>query len=450
MKSSASRCRLVSTVFFRKVGDEVYVRNVATGEDFLFNAEAAPVFSALHRGFRDDSPALAPVAPFLRQLVRLGLVEKDAQKVTDKPMRRRDSSGNAGGARRPSPDVASRAQETCRRTGHLWSAGLELTYRCNARCRHCYCDIPSEQTPLGELAESDWTSVIDQLARLGCMNVLVTGGEPTLHPAFLSVCRRIIEKGMLCDLYTNGIDIPDALFDALCDLPLNSVSVSLYSGADAFHDEITGVPGSFRKTLFNLLRFKAAGFDAYAKTPLFHEHLEDFFAARKLGDRLHFPVQPANILVPGHSGSSRDAMMLDEREYAAFLASEPPLPTGTEAGHESDVPDSPICQAGCTTLCVTPFGKVRPCNSFPCDCGDVREAPLSRIWKTSPQFRRLRSLRRRDLSPQCAICADIGFCTVCPGAAWNETGGGFAPCSWSCKQAAIRASSNNRLERIRQ
>ena len=54
---------------------------------------------------------------------------------------------------------------------------------------------------------------------------------------------------MLLNVYTNGLNIDDAMFEAMCSLRMNSVSVSLYGGSDDFHDSITGVKGSFEKTL---------------------------------------------------------------------------------------------------------------------------------------------------------------------------------------------------------
>ncbi|MBR4616189.1 MAG: radical SAM protein [Kiritimatiellae bacterium] len=443
MPAKPAKQQLAPTVFFKKVCGEVYVRNVATGEEFLFNAAAAPVFAALRRGAARDAPALRGNAAFLRQLKSFGLLRAHTGGVRSRVTAVQKSDTTATDV---PTDIAGHCQEVCRQRRRLWSAGLELTWRCNARCRHCYLDIPEEQTAIDELSVAEWLSVIDQLSRMGCMNVLVTGGEPTLHSAFLPVCERIVNRGMLCDIYTNGIDIPDAMFGALCKLPFNSVSVSLYSGTDAFHDEVTGIPGSFRRTLDTILRFKEAGAAVYAKAPMFHGHLDDFFAAKELGERLGFSVTPSNILVPGHSGSSRNGLMLDAGEYRSFLERETTPDAGEDiASARERRASEPICQAGLTTLCVSPAGEVRPCNSFSAVCGNVREAPLSQIWRTVDIFRRLRSLRRRDVSPRCSQCKDIAYCTVCPGASWSESGGtSISPSSWSCEQAAVRASFNRK------
>ena len=437
MERTSHKLNLVRTAFFKKVGDEVYVRNVATGEEFVFNGAAAPIFAALRRGADRSSAALRGNGGFLRQLDSFGLLDSAATHLKGR------KSIPKNDVCQTSSDIPGRFQEIRRKKHQLWSAGLELTYRCNERCRHCYLDVREEQTSSRELTVDEWLSVVDQLARMGCMNVLVTGGEPTLHPAFWEVCERIVKRGMLCDVYTNGLAITDGLFKSLCDLPLNSISVSLYAGDENFHDEITGVPGSFRKTLSNLLRFKDAGFDAYAKVPVFHNHLEDFFAAKELGRKHGFRVMASTLLVPGHSGTTRNPMMMDADEYMKFLEREA-TPRGA-AVTEADIEKSrqePLCQAGQSTCCISPFGEVMPCNSFSEVCGNVREATLSKIWRTSEFFRRLRKVRRCNVSLRCATCPDVVYCTICPGAAWNETQGQIAPCSWSCEQTHVRAAFN--------
>ena len=444
-----SHYKLVKSAFFWMVGDVVYVRNVATGEDYIFSKEARPIFTALRKGVTSRSFILQEQKKFISQLVSLGIIGCDGTSKSEKAKKTATINGGISLEEYTSKDdIVGQLQEERRRKHLIWSAGLELTYRCNERCRHCYLDVHEEQTPSRELTENEWHRVVDQLARMGCVNVLVTGGEPTMHPAFLSICERIIKRGMLCDVYTNGLVISDGLFDSLCKLPLNSISVSLYSGSSKFHDKITGVPGSFQKTLANLLRFKEHGFDAYAKAPVFHKHLDDFFAAKELGNKHGFRVQVSTILVPGHSGKTRNPMMMDADEYLAFLY----RVTNPDTSNDSPIliekyRTESLCQAGQSTLCVSPFGDVMPCNSFPVCCGNVRLSSLSQTWRTSEFLKRIRKIRRCDVSPRCATCNDITYCTVCLGASWNETHGQITPCSWSCEQTRVRAAFNRKQRR---
>ena len=69
------------------------------------------------------------------------------------------------------------------------NGSIELTYRCNLRCTHCYIGsyrargIPGET----ELSTSELEGVLDQIADAGCLWLLLTGGEPLLRPDFEEV-----------------------------------------------------------------------------------------------------------------------------------------------------------------------------------------------------------------------------------------------------------------------
>ena len=138
-------------------------------------------------------------------------------------------------------------------------------------------------------------------------------------------------------------------------------------------------------------------------------------------------------------------MMMDEVEHHTFLKREaiPDASIETVALTER-CRKEPWCQAGRSTICISPFGDVMPCNSFPRICGNVRKMSLPQVWRTSGFLRRLRQIRRCDASPRCATCNDIVYCTVCIGASWNETRGQIAPCSWSCEQTRVRAAFNRK------
>ena len=58
------------------------------------------------------------------------------------------------------------------------TGSVELTYRCNLRCAHCY--IP-HRSGRGELSTDEWKGLLDQVAEAGCLYLLVTGGEPFLR-----------------------------------------------------------------------------------------------------------------------------------------------------------------------------------------------------------------------------------------------------------------------------
>jgi len=66
------------------------------------------------------------------------------------------------------------------RLGIPLSVQLDLTYRCNERCVHCYLDHDDH----GEMTTAEIRSLLDQLAEAGVFFLTMSGGEILLRKTF--------------------------------------------------------------------------------------------------------------------------------------------------------------------------------------------------------------------------------------------------------------------------
>lgn len=430
-------------VFFNAIGDEIYLRNVDTKCEYILNSVAGDVFSILRNAmtFDDLMQKLSDVYnitdfnQFSDDIKVFVSKQIDCENILLADVELRSFKGL---------NLIDHVQEKCTKLKRLWNATFELTYRCNEKCIHCYLDDPGEIVSRPELSFIDYKNLIDQLADLGCMNVLVTGGEPTLHKDFLPICGYIVERGMLLDIFTNALTIKPEIFDALCGLNVNSVSFSLYGVTPEFHDSITQIKGSFEKSFHNILLFKSAGFDVYVKTVLFKNHFGEYLGLRKLFDKFGIAVAPSTIITPGHSGKKLSDMMLDEESFRELFRLEKEdrinkqrmgLPQKENLFREMN---DPICSAGNTQLSFNPFGDVFPCNAFQLKLGNVKEDSIKNIWEQSKELKMVRNISFGDLSPECKTCKYSGVCNVCLGAAYAEHNGKVKPCSYTCNYAKMR------------
>lgn len=95
---------------------------------------------------------------------------------------------------------------------------LDILRGCNARCAFCYNQDEPRFKPLDAIRAE-----LDELCRLRNLQaVMVSGGEPLLHPGVLEVVRMVKGKGQVAVLLTNGILLDAATAAALkgagCDL----------------------------------------------------------------------------------------------------------------------------------------------------------------------------------------------------------------------------------------
>ena len=436
--------KLIEGVYFYDCGEYVYLRNVNDTKEYLFNPIGYDILKCIedHPGCDEafvcrnlleiyeveDPEALAEdVQMFIRELEQNQLIALDAKEAE------------------PKPDISEMVDELCRKEGRIHSATLELTYRCNERCIHCYVDDGCDPAAPKELSLAEYRKLLDQLKEMGCIHLLLTGGEVCLRKDFLEIAQYAVSSGFLVDVYTNGIGLTDEHFDRLCAMKVNSVSFSLYSADPAVHDGITKVPGSFERTLKRLMMFKCAGIDTYVKTVVIQQNLDSLEGLLELGRRLRIPVNPATSISDTHTGASKAACRLEDQSQrlraAQILQKYDPVPLQQLS---RDV-NSTICRAGISTLSVDPYGGVHPCLAFTQPVGSIREQSLREIWENAPLMKKLRNFRFRELSEKCGSCQFSAACGVCIGAAYSESGGKLCPNSDSCQwaEASYNAASVN-------
>ncbi len=127
---------------------------------------------------------------------------------------------------------------------------LELTYRCNLNCCHCYCNLPvSDPKRHEELKLNEIKRVIDEIVDSGCLWLLLTGGEPLVRKDFWDIYYYSLRKGLLVEIFTNATLINEETAKKLSDLPPLGIEISIYGSNHSAYDKVTQVDGSFINAL---------------------------------------------------------------------------------------------------------------------------------------------------------------------------------------------------------
>ena len=126
------------------------------------------------------------------------------------------------------------------------SGVIELTYRCNLNCVHCY---RPHHFSGNELSKDKIFRIIDEIVEAGCLWVLFTGGEPLIRKDFLEIYTYAKKKGLIISLFTNGTLLTTEITDYLKEYPPFCIEISLYGATETTYESITGVKGSFRRCL---------------------------------------------------------------------------------------------------------------------------------------------------------------------------------------------------------
>lgn len=118
-----------------------------------------------------------------------------------------------------------------------------ITRTCNLRCVHCYSDSQAANYP-GELTWPEMESVIDDLSAYQVPSLLLSGGEPLIHPRFFDVVDKASAGGLKLTISTNGTLITPEKAALLKAANVAYVGISL-DGIGKVHDEFRRKEGAF-------------------------------------------------------------------------------------------------------------------------------------------------------------------------------------------------------------
>ncbi len=310
---------------------------------------------------------------------------------------------------------------------------IELTHRCNFRCRHCY--IPDFEAP-DLLTTGRVLELLEELAGVGTLRLSLTGGEPLLRPDWRTVARRARELGFQLTVLTNGSGVTDDVAEELARLHA-VVDVSLHTMDRAAFERLTRRVGSFERVLAGIRRLRAHGVPVVVKVPQTSITPDDLEAVAAFAEEVGAICQSAPQILPRKDGSLEPLRYrLDPDRLAAYYGG-PHGGCDLPAGDAADRDDLPLCAAGNRFACIQANGDVLACNVLPVVAGNVLERTFREVWEGSEWLRRLRSLRRRDL-PVCSGCDAFVHCNRCHAEALLEDGDLLGPASAACARAAAR------------
>lgn len=324
----------------------------------------------------------------------------------------------------------------------------EVTRACPLACKHCRASATLEALP-GELTTEEGFRLIDEVAAFGRPYpiLVLTGGDCLLRADIFDLVA-----------YATGLGIPVALSPSVTPsltpemiarmvaAGVKAVSISLDGGVGNTHDTVRGIPGHFEKTVEAITALSAAGLTVQVNTTVMKANLDELADIAHLIARAGAHIWEVFFLVHVGRGVATDAVTPAEHEdvchflydasqhgfivrtveapfFRRIVASRragAPAPT-TElyrqmSGQLGDLmgPATAIARAhtastrdGKGILFVAYDGEVNPAGFLPHPLGNVREEPMSAIYRDHPL---LRQIRAAEFTGRCGVCEYADLC----------------------------------------
>ena len=145
----------------------------------------------------------------------------------------------------------SRARDTLRLVFEAGGPGFcqfALNNACNANCGFCYFardQLPKDHWKFVTLEQA--TDSLDILYREGIRYLVLTGGEPTLHPNLVEIVRYATDMGMTVMLVTNAGLLSPKKIHWLHAAGLSSFIISVDAASEEKHEQNRGLPNVCEK-----------------------------------------------------------------------------------------------------------------------------------------------------------------------------------------------------------
>ncbi len=183
---------------------------------------------------------------------------------------------------------------------------VELTDKCNLRCKHCYgsFNIANENY----LSIENLDKVIKEAVKLNVYQFDLTGGEPLLYRDLEIILDKLYQSGMLVTIFTNLTNNSKETLDLLEKYHVKKVITSIDSHLPEVHDEFRGVKGSLERTLKSIKYLRNTGIEIGVNTMVGKHNLDHIEDTIKFIKELDLPCVLDAIIPSGRAKELKEDM----------------------------------------------------------------------------------------------------------------------------------------------
>lgn len=316
-------------------------------------------------------------------------------------------------------------------------ATLELTYRCNLKCIHCYVRNSSSE----EMSLKDWKRAIEVLRKNGILSLTFTGGEPFVRKDAVEIMEFASDKDIALRIFTNGSLLNKEILKRINQMKILEVEMSIY-GKEAVHDSITGEKGAFRRLLSSLKILRENGLTVNLKMVVMKKNWKEIERVKEIGEFYGSKTYFDFFITPRDNGDMVPTLLRLKRDE--LLKSMRLIKNNFETCEtkSNDVKNKKyLCGAGVNFFNINPQGIVSPCIQLRIPCGNIISNNFEEIWNG----KKMKEIRRvlKKLVQKCEGCKSADFCHYCIGVNLIENKDFRKASKYSCILANARRDLYN-------
>lgn len=316
------------------------------------------------------------------------------------------------------------------------NGSLELLPLCNMNCDMCYVRLSREEMERqGRMRTGDeWIEIGRQMQKAGVLFLLLTGGEPFLHPEFRRIYLELRNMGMILTINTNGTMINEELARFLGENKPRRVNITLYGASEKAYEELCHFPEGFERTMNGIRLLRSYDVDVKIGGSLTKANQDEIESIIEIGEKLDVPVRidtymmpatrersmPYNLqsrVSPERAADIRIQSLRREMGEELFAQYSRKTLEDIKSDEQQTGRRGMSCYAGKCSFTINWQGEMRPCVIMTEPRVSVFDVGFDAAWKYI-----IEETDKILLSEQCSTCRMRSLCRTCAASALLETG----------------------------
>lgn len=255
---------------------------------------------------------------------------------------------------------------------------LALNYDCQLSCQYCYAqESRNKQDSNEKLSLSQISTILDDAAKCGAINIHLSGGEPLLCKDFYKIVSLVDTDRNILSLVTNGLLLSQES-ERLKKAKLDLIIVSIDSPYSDVHDKLRGYEGAYEKSWDGIDAALGVGLKVMVAMVATSQNLHNGEIAKQIElcrkKKIMLQILP---LRPAGQESGQKKILLSQKDRLQFFkfTSYPDVRWDGQSSYLS-----PRCLAARERLYINPSGNVFACDFIRKSFGNVKNESLIDVW----------------------------------------------------------------------
>lgn len=308
------------------------------------------------------------------------------------------------------------------------SGTFELTPRCNFNCRMCYVHLQKDQIPKygRELTAKEWIRIAQDAKESGTTWLCITGGEPLMHPEFMTIWKELSQMGFFITLQTNASLINGKMIKLMDQYPPRKVKITLYGSNNKVYSKVCGIKNGFDRVDIGIRNLFELCIPIELVSTIIRQNEEDMAALFEYAKAKKIPWSFTRGIKLSLRGSINSAK--EDRIYQVDRMSKEDKKRILELS-PMDIRRKPCtyCKDYRLGYWLTWNGKMRFCSFMNEPNISILDKPFQVAWNELVEYE-----ENLMWPKECEACSVQNVCMRCVGGLASESGGIYKVNSMYC------------------